>query len=385
MPDQLITCCVLRRKTSGWFARIRWRDESGKVRTQERKGRNKTEAEKIRRQFLERFEAGGSRAMRGDKATFRDLAEEFREKRLTAAVMVGERKVAGYKHPEKTAPRLKALQSYFGDRPIRSITYADLEEYKLYLLGKPTHKGRQRSIYDVHHHLKLLRLLLNYARQKAWLDRNPFDFGPPLINPADEIPRDRAERPGEEERLLAACYGRCAHMRLRIMMALDTALRPNEMPRLKRKDIDLENMIITARISTTKTGKSRLVPISHRLADELKQWLELIDVDADTPIFPTKEVKRAWKTVCKRASIDDLQFKDLRHWAVTRITIALAESRISQKFGMKVTGHTREETYRRYIKIDIATTQAVGRALERQRGNDGKLPPDNEPLSSFDD
>jgi len=105
--------------------------------------------------------------------TFADLVARFKEKRLIDPVFIGERKVAGYKHKDKLESRIDRLAEYFGEQLLSQITLAQIEDYKLYLIKTPTRFEKQRSVYDVNHQLRTLRLLLNFAKKSRWLKESP--------------------------------------------------------------------------------------------------------------------------------------------------------------------------------------------------------------------
>lgn len=357
------------------YARIRIRMPDGKWKDVTRRAKNRTHAKALLEQLKAKYDEGGSAALKGDKMSFETLANAYKGKKVIRAIYRDERKVAGFKHPEKVEQRVDKLIEYWGARLIRDITYADVEAYKLHLIQTPTKFGRPRSIYDTNHYLRQLRIIFNFAKQNRWLRDNPFGFGEPLINEADEVPRDRAEREGEVEKLLAVCTDRRAHLRVIILLAIDTALRPAELLRLKVADIRLAEKLIEARATVTKTNRRRLVPISDRTVEALRDWccrgcedwIDLFQTPVDDP-NPTlfnniRSIHKAWTTACRLAKIENLQFKDLRHWATT----SMVNTGLPDKQIMKITGHTQEKTFRRYITTEKEVVQDVGTALEEMR------------------
>jgi integrase len=350
-----------------WFARIRWTDANGKEHTREKAATSKTHAKALADQLAGKFAEGGAEAVDAEKMTLSELIAQFKKSEVIEAVFSGERKIAGYKHPEKVETKLNTLGKFLGGHRIQELDYYAIRDFKLALLATPTVRKKPRSISDVNHHLRILRHVLNFACLKRWLLRNPFRDGEPLISEADEIPRDRAERAGEQDRLLAVCVGERAHLRPIIICAIDTALRYGEIMRITRADVNFYTKLITARAKTTKTNTPRFVPISTRLESELRVLCAAAP-DNHTPIFGTQNsIRRAWQTACRLAGIHGLQFRDLRHWATTAFAEAIAEAGLAQEHGMKITGHTQERTYRRYIRTTQRAVQQVGAALESHR------------------
>jgi hypothetical protein len=66
-----------------------------------------------------------------DRKTFRYVDEFFRREYVHAAKFVGGKKVSGFRQSTGTVENyLDAALEFFGDRPIDSISFADLLEYK---------------------------------------------------------------------------------------------------------------------------------------------------------------------------------------------------------------------------------------------------------------
>ena len=73
------------------------------------------------------------------------------------------------------------------------------------------------------------------------------------------------------------------------------------------------------------------------------------------------------RSACTEAKIDDLFFHDLRHWATTDLVNALAAAVLAPQHAMKITGHTQEKTFRRYLRTDDEVVSAACEALDALR------------------
>jgi integrase len=207
--------------------------------------------------------------------------------------------------------------------------------------------------------------MLNFAKRRGWITANPFNQGDPLISDAAEVPRNRAERAEELDKLLAACTDWRAYLRPIILIMADSALRLTEAKRLTRGEVDFERKVAYVRARNTKTNKPRITPLSDRLIEELEVWCKKATSD-DAPILQQGEYRKAWEAVKKKAGVsDDLQLRDLRGWGTSRLARALAAAQLPWQYGMKATGHTQEKTYRRYLKTDEETAQQIGEALKK--------------------
>jgi integrase len=195
----------------------------------------------------------------------------------------------------------------------------------------------------------LLRSILNFAKRSRLIARSPFEDGATLISIAEENKRDRLLTRDEEMRLLEACEGRRGHLRPIIITAIDTAMRKGEILQLTWRDVNLEAKEITVRSSTTKIRKGRTVGITSRLETELRSLWEASMHDTDSLIFGIRDdVKRSFATACREAGITDLHFHDLRHLGTTR----MIQAGMPPAEVMKITGHTRFETFSRYLNVD---------------------------------
>ena len=219
--------------------------------------------------------------------------------------------------------------------------------------------GRQRSIAAVNRELALLRRLFNVALREGWITRNPFSAGESLISPADERQRERILSRDEEAKLLAACSGdRRAHLRGIIVCALDTGMRRGEILSLRWSDVDLDALTIRVRAMNTKTLRDREVPITDRLANELRSLRD--GAAAHDRVFGVIDnVKFSFTAARQQAGLPDVRFHDLRHTAATRLVqghLPLAEVG-------RVLGHTQPKTTYRYVNADSSTAQRAAAIL----------------------
>jgi hypothetical protein len=77
--------------------------------------------------------------------------------------------------------------------------------------------------------------------------------------------------------------------------------------------------------------------------------------------------KKAFKTACRDAKIENLQRKDLRKWGTTRLVAALRGYGIPELHGMAITGHTKISTFQWYLNTDRDTVTAAAAALDARR------------------
>lgn len=341
------------------YARVVYRDETGKRIEKHYKADSKTEAREIHQRKHRELTDHGQQMIEAERMTFAKLAKVYEERRLFEAEYHEGRKTAGLRSLKSAKTFLAVLKNHFGMRQVRSITHSDVEKFRRERLKTETVRGERRTIAAVNRELELLRAMLNFAKREGWLIRTPFEAGASLISKADEVHRDRLLSSSEEERLLAACTSRRTHLRPLIIAALDTACRRGELLQLKWSDVDLANRAIRIRATTTKTQRARAVPISSRLLEELKVLQK--SAEDESLVFGVKtDVKRSFTAACLAADIQDFHFHDCRHTAITRmIQAGMAPMQV-----MKISGHTQMSTFARYVNADGDAVKRAAAAID---------------------
>lgn len=362
------------------YAVIQYVDETGRKRGIWRRAHDRKDARGIIKQVLRDLDDHGAEVVNAQALTFAELAAHFEQHYLKAAEYTAEgRKVAGYRSLSHTQDFIKPIRAAFDRKRLRSITYGDIRAYKLNRLQTKTQYDRPRSLASVHRELALLRRMLNIAVRESWLLKNPFTAGEPLISLADERRRERILTRDEEARLLGTCGERTVtykrrgkevkmkdrgrrreHLRPLIIMAIDTGCRRGEMLSLQWRSVDFESGVITLHAMNTKTMRERQVAITARLRVELARMWEASPQDVAARVFDIDNVKRAFKTACEAAGIDDIRFHDLRHTHASRLDeLGFSLSKIGAQLG-----HTQVQTTARYVNRDRAGVHQVATALD---------------------
>lgn len=373
MPKQRTGYVYYDKKRKTWTARLTYKDELGRTRNVKRQVGNKTEGNLLLKKLLREIEQHGSSIIDGDKLTFARLADIYKDEKLIEPVYEeddGVRvRVAGLRSYKGERRRLRNLTDHFGARRVVTITHGDILKFKLKRLRDPNKRNARQGIDSnlkiatVNRELQLMRAVLNFAKRKGWIVRNPFELGEPLISMASERKRDRILTREEEARLLAACETRSrAHVRPILIAALDTGLRKGELLKLKWGDVDLVSGLIRLRATTTKTEQPRTVGMTARLRAELERLWAVSPRDASMLVFGIKsDIKRGFASACEAAGIEDLRFHDLRHVATTRLVETKA---LHTQEAMKITGHTQQTTFARYINPQDETARRAAEALD---------------------
>ena len=364
-----------------FYARIIRIDGNGKKKQYVAKADNKSHARRLRDELQDNYSKRGEKAIEGDKVTFRKLAEAYKKHKLKPAEYHGnngaERKVAGLRSVKPVLHYLGVLKEHFGAYLLRNISYTDIEEFKAQRLKTKSKRG-ERSIADVNRTLALMRTMMRFAVQNGWIHQSPFELGAPLISTSDEVKRERTMSFDEESRFLTACEGEREItyerggkqikaklkggrelLRALVVVALDTAMRKGELFKLRWKDVDFDQRLITVTAFNSKTSKSRVVGMTQRVMDELLHLWDISLKDLDSSVFGLTDIKKSFSAACADAGIAGLQFHDLRHTAITRMVNAgLPPMEI-----MKVSGHTQWTTFARYVNPSSQTIRNIADAM----------------------
>lgn len=345
-----------------FYARVNIPIGGGKYKTKRRKVSSRIEARQWALQELEHAHHGGTST--GELQTFIDLAEWYTKYFLVAPVYERGLKIEGTKDWMKSRAKLERMCEHFGPKRLSSFSEKDLLAYA---------RERRKAVTQttINRDLALLRAMFKKGHEA---DRK-IDVPKFPINSAAEQSRDRTMTLEEEKRILAACveieviqYKRGdkvvtarhqanrEHLRAIVKVAADTGMRAGEITKILWSDVDLLERVITIRKEISKTGKTRKVGITPRVAAEL----EMLQPKTGR-VFPYGSVRKAFATACARAGVHNLHFHDLRHTATTR----MIRAGIPHTEVMKITGHSQIKTFLRYLNLGDSTVQNNADQLAR--------------------
>jgi len=252
------------------------------------------------------------------RRTFEDLAKEYEEKS-------GD----GQYFKDTRRHYVETLKEFFKEKRLYEIDTLAIEDFKNKRKNTPTKHKRERSGIAVNRELETLRVMLNKAVLWGWIERSPFkrfveerqkiffEEGEArerilseteikkLFAVLDEIPKtkDESRQKGKPP---------YAYLKNIIVAALLTGLRRGDILKVKWDDIDLETK--TLRFWEEKKDRWKTKPLCTSMIDLLKR----IPREEGEFVFrgpdgqPVKDVKRAFRTVLKRAGIKDFRFHDVR-------------------------------------------------------------------------
>lgn len=151
------------------------------------------------------------------------------------------------------------------------------------------------------------------------------------------------------------------------LIALNTGMRRGELFQLQWGDVNFGNSQVTVRGTTSKSGKTRHIPLNSEAALVLKKWLE--QSGSNTLVFPSPitgkrldNINSSWWALLKSAAVADFRFHDLRHHFASR----LAMSGVDLNTVRELLGHRSIETTLRYAHLapehKAAAVETISRA-----------------------
>ena len=203
--------------------------------------------------------------------------------------------------------RLRKCVSFFKNIYLHELTPLDIEKFKLVKLDEITKT-------TINHYLKVLKRLFNIAIEWGYAKENPVKQV--KFYSEKDTQKERILTEEEEIRLLEAASG---HLRLILVVALNTGMRRGEILNLTWNRIDLEKRLI--QVVNTKSGRNRVIPINDVLFEVLSGMGKRSEYIFHNPETgrPYKTVRRSFETACRRAKIEGLRFHDLRHTFASRL------------------------------------------------------------------
>lgn len=160
--------------------------------------------------------------------------------------------------------RVKPLLDAFQRELLPAITQERIDAW--YAQRRLEAEAQERSQAWVNRPVSLLRTMLNWAVERGYLAS-----APRFTIDSEDYSRWRRVSPEEEQRLLAVAD---PVLRALLILALDTGARKGEMLALRVGDVDLGAGVIRFRGETTKSDKTRDVPILTNRLREVLGWLQ---------------------------------------------------------------------------------------------------------------
>lgn len=328
---------TFRQRDSGyWQAIVRRKGHPDQSKT----FRTKNDAEAWARDIESKIDKGVYVSTnQAERTSFSDLANAFRNDYAPKHYKVREDMKEAWRF------QVDRLEEFFGQYSLAAIDQRLVAKFRdLRLDGS---KGRMAvGEATVRKELFMLSKMLGFAE---------IELGIPLPrgNPVERVRKPR-EGKGRDRRLTAEEWkslarelrkSRNPYLWPAVLLAIETAMRQEELLTLRRNCIDQERRI--ALIPDTKNGEPRAVPLSTRALAAING----LPKTTSGIVLPMERMTlyHAFVAACKRAEIEDYTFHDLRHEALSRLAergdfsvLELAE----------VSGHKTLQMLKRYTHLN---------------------------------
>jgi integrase len=206
---------------------------------------------------------------------------------------------------------IRTLGTFFSGKVVKDLTVNQLEAYRQVRLQEESCRKQMTRPATINREIACLRHILNLAEQEGKIDEVPFKRMKAL---KENNIRNRILSSDEYDRLLAACPPHTARI---VKMAYYTGMRQGEILNLKWDQVDIKGGMVRLRPEDTKTDDARTIPLHTEVIAMLNAMPRTIHGFVFTcDGRPVKEVKRSFKTACKRSGIENFTFHDLRHTCI---------------------------------------------------------------------
>lgn len=289
------------------------------------KCQNKRDAEAVERAFRTQLAKGEvGIEQKPDAPVFSTAVEDF----LKWAKIEHRTKPNTIRSYDSTS---KALIKFYGDKPLDQIEPADVEKFKEWR-SKQTTRPRSEPKADskkkasdwkpttlkpatINRELALLKIVFNFYIRRDVVIKNP-------VSRVKFFAEDNCQMrvvSTEEERLYLMAASQPLEDFAKVMV--DTGMRPEEVARIERKNVDLEQGYVFIPFGKTKAAK-RKIPLTSRVSDLLEKRLRETKGEylfsTDTTQNPITTLKTAHAGALRRSKVSPFRLYDLRHTFATR-------------------------------------------------------------------
>jgi integrase len=265
--------------------------------------------------------------------------------------------------------RANHLLQHVGHRKVMDLSLKEIDAYRIKRTGEVSQKtGRFPAIGTINREFGLLKRMINYAVKCGELNSSP-------IAHIRMMTENNIRCTTISDRQFAALHEAAyRHLKPILVLAYDCGMRKQEILRLKWRQIDLDDGIISLGVEDTKTNQARKVFLTDRALAELKLVYDgprhisgYVFVNSSTG-RPFRDVKRPFETACINAGIgfgmkNGVVFHDLRRSFVTRAR----KMGIPESVVMEMSGHRSQSVFKRYNIVDGSDVRSAVNRMNKER------------------
>ena len=336
-----------------WWYKFRF---GGQVIRESSKSESKTIAKEAERARRRQLEEGYNGIVRREKAQlFSTAAKKWLDSRTPH---VAPRTIDLYELA------IEHLKKHFGGMLLSDISPIDIASYQ----GKRSGAGAAGRTVNLE--VAVLRAMMR--KSKLW---GAISDDVQMLKERRDV--GRAISPEQEAVLLRVASEpryRDSALYPIVVLALNTAMRSQEIKTLRWSQVDLLHRSLIVGKSKTEGGSGRLIPLNQSAVAMLVKWASRTpEANPEHFIFPACEnhkidptrpiasFRTAWRNATKKAGLPGLRFHDLRHTAITK----LAESMTSEQTIMSIAGHVSRRMLEHYSHIRMDAKRTAVEAISQ--------------------
>jgi integrase len=221
-----------------------------------------------------------------------------------------------------------ALLKFYVDRQLDEIRSGDVEKFKQWRSAQSTRPRRRQHTKvastwkptrlkpaTINRELALLRIIFNFFIRNNIIVRNP-------VSGVRFLKEDNGQTrlvSAKEEKLYLMAASQPLQDFATVMV--DTGMRPEEVARIERKNVNLDQGFVFIPFGKTKAAK-RKIPLTDRVGEILRKRLQVgtgsFVFESDKTGGPLTTLKTAHSGALRRALLAPFRLYDLRHTFATR-------------------------------------------------------------------
>jgi len=247
----------------------------------------------------------------------------------------------------KDEQRSKILKDHFGLKNARELKPAMIEIFQDNLLSKPREGGKKAyKPATVNRMLALMKRIYNLAIREDRVEKNPC-FKVSLL--PENNKRDRVISHAEYQAIISHLP---KHAEDIVTVAYYTGMRSGEIFNLTWDRVNLKEGYIDLTADDTKTSEPRRIYLNKNLLEIFSNVGKIRRIKHQNVFTyrgnPIINIRHSFQGACKKASIKDFRFHDLRHTFNTN----MRKSGVDRSVIMKITGHKTMAMFERYNTVD---------------------------------
>lgn len=255
-------------------------------------------------------------------------------------------------------PNIRQMIGFWGKEIyLDEITNAEISRFTASFIDKLKPATINRKLDD-------LSAIINRARKQWGIETAEVD----VLKHKSRTPEARTRWITREE-ADALELAATPHLKAPIRFALLTGVRLSNITGLRWEDVDMKGRMITFRVKSNRPGrKLHELTISEPLFKLLmeqgikKEGFVFVRHFKRGEFAPIKQFRNSFKTACKKASLKDFRFHDLRHTAASW----MIQDGVPLDMVQKVLGHSNISQTQKYAHRDASE---LAKAMEILAGN----------------